>query len=650
MFFSLLLLLTSCLTCQTSNVMMNNNHHIYKNDNFSVDYLCDYSNSTRYSTGLNKSFILNTVYGNETYCKELCAYNNDCKGLFTYYVGNLQYCNMLTNLGIEVYSDQNNIHSYRKITYPRYSNNIHNLNGYIFSNNINSSSIVYLDINHNNILDEREPFVNTTSYFNFDNLTSGNYLIRTLNSHHCVTIYPDVFGHYKSIYNFNLKNYTINYYNVSNISGGVGNLSLNLDNLDYIIDNDNNTFVTFNDNDTVILSLSDHTILDDEGDDIFFEINGNGTLNAQVSVSTLYGFEHSLLGILNSTNLNFDLSKINYTYPVNHIYLNFFGNGNLSISNIKSNYNNVYTPPFSYYLNIPFNENLYFIQDCHYMETCKNYCDYTKYSWNNYISCLDGCNIFKINNNCILYNYNRDNFLYSYMSFNFIENDFFDGCEYNMQKSVWPDYTISKSNGYNEYITNNISNCSNCLDTLLTHCNNICPAFSLHSDGGYIYNSDLYFNYNSSYFFKNNHHYISSPPTISPTRLPTLSPTRLPTLSPTRLPTLSPTRLPTLSPTYIPVRIVSSSEKSSSSNNFFNNMFEGTNMIIFILLLILIILLVCFFSNILYKYCNKGKNYDVELKKPRSIINPLYDNDDRLDYNRDSEQKIYITEQIESNL
>ena len=79
----------------------------------------------RYSTGLNKSFILNTVYNNETYCKELCAFNNNCMGMFIHDVNNIDECNMLSDLGQGVYSELHNSSSLRKIKYPRNNNNNH---------------------------------------------------------------------------------------------------------------------------------------------------------------------------------------------------------------------------------------------------------------------------------------------------------------------------------------------------------------------------------------------------------------------------------------------------------------------------------------------------------------------------------------------
>ena len=58
MLFSILLLLTNTFVSAS-----NNHHHIFQlNNNITADYLCEYSNLTRYSTGLNQTLMLNTIY------------------------------------------------------------------------------------------------------------------------------------------------------------------------------------------------------------------------------------------------------------------------------------------------------------------------------------------------------------------------------------------------------------------------------------------------------------------------------------------------------------------------------------------------------------------------------------------------------------
>ena len=595
------------------------------NNSTSVEYFCLYNNLTQFSTGLDSSYILNTVYNNETYCMELCANNNNCLGLFNHMVNNIQECNMLTNLGHEVYSELHNSRSYKKVVYNRINNGEHTISGYILNNRPNMNSTVYIDINHNGYLDNNEPYVNTSYTFSFDNLFNRLYLVRILNENHCLTLYPSVFGGGNYIYNDGIAD-IIESYNIKGfIIGGIPNNMLEenntieenateiLDNPNYIIENNDN-YITFHNNDTIVLGFSNSTIIDTDGDDIYFNIYGNGTLNAHISVSTMFGNEHSYLGILSSDDISFDLSDINFTYPVNHIYIHFFGEGDLSIQSVIGYHHSNYFPGFSYYITASFQTNLLFIMDCSYMEHCNDYCDYTKYSWNSYISCLYGCIEMNLNTNCI-YNNETDYSIYSdysYLLTEFIEEDFMDGCEYGLQKYVWPNYILYKGLGINNNKINSINNCGDeCLDNLLTSCNEDCHSFSLLDNMGYLYNSNNYTSNGDGYYMVKRD--IIVPPTSIPTTL--LPTTSIPTTSiPTTL--LPTTYMPTVSPT---IAKTINSDKTISNNEHDVKMIS---MIVVISLLCLIILLI----SISHLYKNRRRNdYDLRVRgASESFVNPIY--------------------------
>ena len=99
----------------------------------------------------------------------------------------IKRCYLFSNKG---YPIEDNILSFSYIKTSHYVNQNLNNSNYIFGyisdyayNNLNLySSIVYLDYNHNGILDDNEPneTVRHNNYFNFTDLLPGNYLVREI--------------------------------------------------------------------------------------------------------------------------------------------------------------------------------------------------------------------------------------------------------------------------------------------------------------------------------------------------------------------------------------------------------------------------------------------------------------------------------------
>ena len=71
------------------------------------------------------------------------------------------------------------------------------------------NTTIYVDLNHNNVLDNDEPniTVRNNALFAFNNLQEGNYLIRTINNHSCIQLYPGLNGSHYDNYQSYYKTY-----------------------------------------------------------------------------------------------------------------------------------------------------------------------------------------------------------------------------------------------------------------------------------------------------------------------------------------------------------------------------------------------------------------------------------------------------------
>ena len=549
---------------------------------YKIDYILTYDGNKepymRFSEAFTSSNIIQN-HSNISECISNCTNNSLCNGYFVYN----NSCNELYNIEGYVYTDLN-CSSYTKIIHyeGRYN---HSLEGITIGTRDSRNSTIYLDLNHNGILDFGEPNVSTNLFFYFDGLTPGNYLIREKNRDGCYNLLPDIYGYadpliddtnyiayVDTIYNYRGYNHTI-----------LGN---NSDILNNLIDFNNNTYVSFYNMDSIIVGFSNSTVIDRLGKDIVFVLhNISSDIQARVSVSTLNNMDLEFLGILNETHYSFDLSTINYSYPVNHIHLEFFSNNynleynnTLNIASIIGEHIIDYIPYNAYYFRVPTTEQFAFIRDCDYLYACEDFCDYSMKNWDEFISCNTGCLLAErdLSCDCLNLNFSNPDNLYSNPLYPNRVLGFFGldecarGCEYQINKYVFPNFTFGENGkGLEKNIINTQSRCNNmsCLDDMISECYDLdCLSFSLGTLSLFYNSTDYYYSNYSNYFLHNpiyeerynDLNYNTYPPSSSiPTHIPTYIPSYLPTSS---IPTYIPSYLPTSSiPTHIPSYLPTSS-------------------------------------------------------------------------------------------
>ena len=178
----------------------NINSQYIVNDNLMVHYDTLYSNNNRFSSAHDTNYILNTNNNNTESCKHECANNSECVGIYENF-DNDYYCNLLSNIdGHQKVNENSN--SIVRINHHNYPLENHSLTGgiwdsYYFGNDkqiVNTT--IYLDINHNGILDESEPWIiaNNSERFTFDNIPEGSYIVRQIPPDNCIQFYPGLNG------------------------------------------------------------------------------------------------------------------------------------------------------------------------------------------------------------------------------------------------------------------------------------------------------------------------------------------------------------------------------------------------------------------------------------------------------------------------
>ena len=436
------------------------------NDEHTVDYFLQYqgnvpnnTNHLAFSTGLDNNTIINT-FDNISECKLNCAYDNECRGVYEYINNSNTICNTLSDLGTFVFTNKES-YSYRKILYHTHVYNDNDIQGEILTLGELVNETVYLDINHNNILDDNEPNITTNSSFLFTNLNDGNYLVKIHENNDCTITYPTIFGGYSTVYSDGYVDVVYKYYSHNGLimGGNVGHSPSIQTSLSNIIGSNPTNYLSFYPNDYIILAFTDDTIIDTPGIDIVFSLyNSNNYTLAHVSVRNSNYEDFNYLGVLSNTTFGFDLSTINYEYPVNQILLHFFSNNNslgidnspINIINVYGDHTSLYFPAYSYNINIPGNNRfLVFVNDCEYNVQCSKYCDYHMFSWDNYLSCLEGCILFENTNNCMCENINTTELAYYSSQYNYLgnsnnfeENNCYFGCEYGFKRFLFPNYTL----------------------------------------------------------------------------------------------------------------------------------------------------------------------------------------------------------------
>ena len=559
----------------------------------SVDFVLSYEGITPYTTENNISplkfsnafepdYIIET-YSNISQCREQCAYDTNCLGLIEYKTNETTtLCNTLSNLGNPTETESYSF-SYKKVELHRYHHDDHSVYGQVLivsgeQEYDDYNFKVYIDQNHNGEFDEGEPFNYTygDGDFEFNDLRPGVYFFKLILPDACIQYIPSIFGTGQYYYGTGyadivLEYYKDGHYSLRDIPGGIIDSNSTEVNINYILGDNTSTYLSFYNNYSITLGLIDETIHDSDGDDIFFELfnSNNSDIQAHVSVST-YSTEYHYLGVLNSNNTSFDLADINYTIPIDHIHLHFFGNdtdGPLNIVYVRGDINTTYYPAYANQWEIPTEDDMVFIIDCNYAVSCSVYCAYNLYHDYEYFSCLNACQRFDNSNQCYCED-QEDNF-YQLVEGEYDAESCEKGCEYVLNSYVYPDYrAIRNAEGFGEDIITTLE-CDNCLDLLIDTCEAIreCRGFDFNDNSvHHIFRKYNYVFDNSSYFIlKNNGTETNDIGYMTTTTSLTTSPTTTQTSSVTTTQTSSVTTTQTDTPTTTGTTTTSATSTVTSS-------------------------------------------------------------------------------------
>ena len=218
------------------SIIYGNNLIDDNNNTVNINYILSYSGLNYPNKTNNFAFSHYTYIGHNhslSDCIHSCNFNNNCKGLFvelddypdfldnqnigdnqeihdsdnssgedssynytshnnssnnyTNYLNESLRCYMLSNLGYPLETDNPSFsytktHHYIDINANNISNNNHEIIGYIDNWSefpIEGDTHVYLDLNHNGVMDINEPNKSLNyGFFEFTNLTAGNYLVK----------------------------------------------------------------------------------------------------------------------------------------------------------------------------------------------------------------------------------------------------------------------------------------------------------------------------------------------------------------------------------------------------------------------------------------------------------------------------------------
>ena len=128
---------------------------------------------------------------------------------------------------------------------------------------------LYLDLNHNGVWDNNEPYnYSLGGKFEFNNLTQGIYLLRQETREECYQIIPGILYYTNVNYGDGFVDNIVKYYhhghnNISGIHGGFINNNTKISNatFDFVLQNNFDTYVSFYPNYTMLLHLSMNRLL-----------------------------------------------------------------------------------------------------------------------------------------------------------------------------------------------------------------------------------------------------------------------------------------------------------------------------------------------------------------------------------------------------
>ena len=303
--------------------------------------------NSMFESGMVNSSILSSTNVftdvNLYFCENLCSINPDCQGIFNYNLDTpftrdnytiSQRCNTLNYLGGEMNMPTNfSSESYKKqIKYhaDAETSNIEViiLNIYYDDDIIPYNTTIYLDLNNDGILDDGEPNITTYIYdydiLEFTDLEPGVYHIRQIiENGTCAQVYPGLEGNFyfqtnsmqdhfadkvvsweSSIHSHGLK------------GGIVSEVGVNYSSpsLDYILGNNDSTFLSFCPQETITISFVDDVIHNIEGDDIIINLyNDPNTINSYSTWGDVYiSYDNSswtLVGNVTYDNFKIDLTE-----------------------------------------------------------------------------------------------------------------------------------------------------------------------------------------------------------------------------------------------------------------------------------------------------------------------------------------------------
>ena len=459
-----------------------------------------YKFSTAYE---NSPFITNT-FPNITSCLDNCAFDNNCLGVYHNWDESNEMCYGLSDLGYTISTDEYG-HSIQKVLHSKFTRlDNHSITGIVYQSKYygeNENSTVYIDYNHNGELDIGEPSLNVgpIEEFKFENLTEGNYLVRVIPPDGCFQLYPGLRSEFSTITGDGYVDNVQSYYHHGHSKfiaphGGYVDSSLVYENsnFSYVLGNDSSTYLSFYPEYNITFIWIDETIknINKTQNDILIELYQQGETSTQAHVSVSHdGLEYSYLGILNSSNYNFNLNDINYTLPVAYIRLHFFGSNlqePLNIIRIKGSHYSLWSPEYGYEVSIPEYNDIWFFNDCEYFFSCYTHCFYGTTNYDQDESCLVGCDIFNDFRNCYCERYPNGAGMeeIAFYGNTFLE-DYCDlGCNYNFKAYLYPNYQLIKNTeGISGERINLFEECGvNCLEDMISECNSLdnCSSLSLN--------------------------------------------------------------------------------------------------------------------------------------------------------------------------
>ena len=533
-------------------------------ENISVSYV---ERFPLFPTSSNESHIIQEVYGMSN-CEISCNSIESCVG-YTYFDSRGK-CHLLNSTGDEGGFYVEGVKSFKKEVYHLYLKN-HTLSGFVyFTQNSHNREVVYVDMNHNNNFDRGEPYNYTDDdgYFEINGLEDGMYAVKLLTPPECYELYPGRYGVSLSYRGEGYFDFVRYFYPYNQLRGGTVDGTEKDVSMDFILNEDNNTYLTFQDGNIIVLGMLDDIIVNGTGSDIFFNTYGETSLSANVS-SSYDGRVFYQIGILNNTHKDFD---INLTQPMRYVKLDFFETevsseaSTMSIRNIRSKGRVYYNPGFLYYVPVP-EDDLLFIVDCTYYYRCGTFCDFYVNPYQARSSCRYGCQYFDDSSNCECQYDETSNFVYG----EFNRSECKSGCEYALSKKVYPDYKVYfNSRGLEEDTSHTYTD----LDYSISYCSDerycLGISFSDNSDRYSIQDSFRFKRSDDSYFLAKNSvrrglelDYMTTTPSSTMTTTPSSTMTTTPSSTMTTTPSSTMTTTPSSTMTTTPSSTMTTTPSST---------------------------------------------------------------------------------------